>query len=154
MNANPNANASTATPLIEVRNLKKYFGKPERPVRAVDDVSFTIRQGETLGLVGESGSGKSTIGRTVLRLIERSAGEVRYRGDDLGALDSERMRRLRSKLQIIFQDPYASLNPKMRISSILGEALEKRVGGESAAMVTTLLASADPAEFEAESVTV
>ena len=114
---------AVATPLIEVRHLKKHFGDARRPVRAVDDVSFAIREGETLGLVGESGSGKSTIGRTVLRLIERSAGEVRYRGEDLGALSAERMRRLRSKLQIIFQDPYASLNPKMRIGAILGEAL-------------------------------
>jgi peptide/nickel transport system ATP-binding protein len=113
----------TTTPLIEVRHLKKYFGKPERPVRAVDDVSFAIHPGETLGLVGESGSGKSTIGRTVLRLVERSDGEVLYRGEDLGALSAEKMRRLRSKLQIIFQDPYASLNPKMRIRAILGEAL-------------------------------
>ena len=110
-------------PLIEVRNLTKYFGRPERPVRAVDGVSFSIRRGETLGLVGESGSGKSTIGRTVLRLLERSAGQVLYRGDDLGSLSHEQMRRLRSKLQIIFQDPYASLNPKMRIGAILGEAL-------------------------------
>jgi peptide/nickel transport system ATP-binding protein len=109
--------------LIEVKNLRKYFGKPERPVRAVDDVSFSIQPGETLGLVGESGSGKSTIGRTVLRLVEKSAGEVRYRGEDLGALPAEKMRKLRSKLQIIFQDPYASLNPKMRISAILDEAL-------------------------------
>jgi peptide/nickel transport system ATP-binding protein len=114
---------TTTAPLIEVRHLKKYFGKPERPVRAVDDVSFAIHPGETLGLVGESGSGKSTIGRTVLRLVERSAGEVLYRGEDLGALSAEKMRRLRSKLQIIFQDPYASLNPKMRIRAILGEAL-------------------------------
>jgi peptide/nickel transport system ATP-binding protein len=111
------------TALIEVRHLKKYFGKPERPVRAVDDVSFTIEPGETLGLVGESGSGKSTIGRTVLRLIDKSAGEVRYRGEELSALPAEAMRKLRSKLQIIFQDPYASLNPKMRISAILDEAL-------------------------------
>jgi peptide/nickel transport system ATP-binding protein len=111
------------TPLIEVRHLKKYFGKAERPVRAVDDVSFAIQPGETLGLVGESGSGKSTIGRTVLRLVEASAGQVLYRGEDVGALSNERMRRLRSKLQIIFQDPYASLNPKMRIGAILGEAL-------------------------------
>jgi peptide/nickel transport system ATP-binding protein len=111
-------------PLIEVRRLKRYFGSEQRPVRAVDDVSFAIRAGETLGLVGESGSGKSTIGRTVLRLIERSAGEVLYKGEDLGALSAERMRRLRSKLQIIFQDPYASLNPKMRIGAILGEALD------------------------------
>jgi peptide/nickel transport system ATP-binding protein len=112
-----------STPLIEVRNLKKYFGSGTRPVRAVDDVSFAIRPGETLGLVGESGSGKSTIGRTVLRLIERTDGQVLYRGDDLAGLSSERMRKMRSKLQIIFQDPYASLNPKMRISAILGEAL-------------------------------
>jgi peptide/nickel transport system ATP-binding protein len=110
-------------PLIEVRNLKRYFGAKAKPVRAVDDVSFAIRTGETLGLVGESGSGKSTIGRTVLRLIERTDGQVLYRGEDMGALSSERMRKLRSKLQIIFQDPHASLNPKMRISAILGEAL-------------------------------
>jgi peptide/nickel transport system ATP-binding protein len=112
-----------STPLIEVRHLKKYFGHSTRPVRAVDDVSFAIQPGETLGLVGESGSGKSTIGRTVLRLIERTDGQVLYRGDDLASLSDERMRKLRSKLQIIFQDPYASLNPKMRISAILDEAL-------------------------------
>jgi peptide/nickel transport system ATP-binding protein len=110
-------------PLIELRHLKRYFGHKDQPVRAVDDVSFAIRVGETLGLVGESGSGKSTIGRTVLRLIERTAGQVLYRGEDIAALSNERMRKLRSKLQIIFQDPYASLNPKMRISAILGEAL-------------------------------
>ncbi|MCW5237545.1 ABC transporter ATP-binding protein [Verminephrobacter eiseniae] len=113
----------SSSPLIEVRSLKKYFGSSDRPVRAVDDVSFAIQPGETLGLVGESGSGKSTIGRTVLRLVERTEGQVLYRGDDIGALSGERMRRLRSKLQIIFQDPHASLNPKMRISAILGEAL-------------------------------
>ncbi|WP_213955043.1 MULTISPECIES: ABC transporter ATP-binding protein [unclassified Variovorax] len=114
---------TTDTPLIEVRNLKKYFGSGARPVRAVDDVSFSIRKGETLGLVGESGSGKSTIGRTVLRLLERTDGAVMYRGEDLGKASGEHMRKLRSKLQIIFQDPYASLNPKMRISAILHEAL-------------------------------
>ncbi len=118
-----NAVEAMASPLIEVRRLKKYFGTGKRPVRAVDDVSFAIREGETLGLVGESGSGKSTIGRTVLRLLERTDGEVRYRGEDIAGLSGERMRKLRSKLQIIFQDPYASLNPKMRISAILGEAL-------------------------------
>jgi len=110
-------------PLIEVRHIKRYFGAKDKPVRAVDDVSFAIRRGETLGLVGESGSGKSTIGRTVLRLLECTAGQVLYRGEDIGTLSAEHMRKLRSKLQIIFQDPYASLNPKMRISAILGEAL-------------------------------
>ena len=110
-------------PLIEVRHLKKYFGNTDKPVRAVDDVSFEIAPGEMLGLVGESGSGKSTIGRTLLRLVERTEGQVLYRGEDIGRLAPEPMRKLRSKLQIIFQDPYASLNPKMRIASILGEAL-------------------------------
>jgi len=111
------------TPLIEVRGLKTYFGRSDRPVRAVDDVSFAIAPGETLGLVGESGSGKSTIGRTILRLVEATAGQVLYRGDDIGTLASEPLRKLRSNLQIIFQDPYASLNPKMRIGAILDEAL-------------------------------
>ncbi len=113
-----------SAPLIEVKNLRRYFGVPAKPVRAVDDVSFTIQPGETLGLVGESGSGKSTIGRTLLRLIESTSGQVLYRGEDLGAASSSRMRTLRSKLQMIFQDPYASLNPKMRVKDILGEALQ------------------------------
>ena len=118
------ANAITAeVPLIEVRGLKRYFGAKDRTVRAVDDVSFAIRRGETLGLVGESGSGKSTIGRTVLRLLECTGGQVLYRGDDIGQLSNARRRKLRSKLQIIFQAPYASLNPKMRIGAVLGEAL-------------------------------
>jgi peptide/nickel transport system ATP-binding protein len=113
----------TTLPLIEVKQLKRYFGPAARPVRAVDDVSFSIRAGETLGLVGESGSGKSTIGRTVLRLIDATEGQVLYRGEDLTTAPARRMRALRSKLQIIFQDPYASLNPKMRVRDILDEAL-------------------------------
>jgi peptide/nickel transport system ATP-binding protein len=115
--------SDTAAPLIEVRNLQKFFGPATRPVRAVDDVSFTIQPGETLGLVGESGSGKSTIGRALLRLVDSTSGSVRYRGEDLFAASGRRMRALRSKLQMIFQDPYASLNPKMRVRDILGEAL-------------------------------
>jgi peptide/nickel transport system ATP-binding protein len=117
------AASTTEVPLIEVRGLKRYFGSKDKPVRAVDGVSFAIHRGETLGLVGESGSGKSTIGRAVLRLIDCTGGQVLYRGDDIGTLSNERMRKLRSKLQIIFQDPYASLNPKMRIGAVLGEAL-------------------------------
>ena len=113
-----------SAPLIEVKNLQRYFGAAAKPVRAVDDVSFSIQPGETLGLVGESGSGKSTIGRTLLRLIEATSGQVLYRGEDLGTASSSRMRALRSKLQMIFQDPYASLNPKMRVKDILGEALQ------------------------------
>ena len=111
-------------PLIEVKNLKRYFGAGATSVRAVDDVSFSILPGETLGLVGESGSGKSTIGHTLLRLIEATGGQVFYRGEDLGKASSSHMRELRSKLQMIFQDPYASLNPKMRVRDILGEALQ------------------------------
>ncbi|MGZ5194421.1 MAG: ABC transporter ATP-binding protein [Ramlibacter sp.] len=114
---------STAAPLIEVSHLQKFFGSPAHLVRAVDDVSFEIHSGETLGLVGESGSGKSTIGRALLRLIDSTAGDVKYRGENLGSASSSRMRFLRSKLQMIFQDPYASLNPKMRVRDILAEAL-------------------------------
>ncbi len=115
---------STEAPLIEVKNLQKFFGSSSMPVRAVDDVSFTIQPGETLGLVGESGSGKSTIGRALLRLIDSTSGTVSYRGEDLGSASGSRMRALRSKLQMIFQDPYASLNPKMRVRDILCEALQ------------------------------
>jgi peptide/nickel transport system ATP-binding protein len=123
MTAAVETSRSVEPPLMEVRSIKCYFGSKDKPARAVDDVSFAIQRGETLGLVGESGSGKSTIGRAVLRLLECEDGQVLYRGEDIGALSKERMRKLRSKLQIIFQDPYASLNPKMRISAILGEAL-------------------------------
>jgi peptide/nickel transport system ATP-binding protein len=115
---------SSMAPLIEVKNLQKFFGASSQPVRAVDDVSFSIQAGETLGLVGESGSGKSTIGRALLRLTDSTSGSVSYRGEDLGAASGRRMRTLRSKLQMIFQDPYASLNPKMRVQDILGEALQ------------------------------
>ncbi|MCH7344248.1 ATP-binding cassette domain-containing protein [Pelomonas sp. CA6] len=131
------------TPLIEVRHLHRRFGSSERPVRAVDDVSFSIQPGETLGLVGESGSGKSTIGRSLLRLIEPSEGEVVYRGEPLGRASAARMRQLRSRLQMIFQDPYASLNPRMRIAEILAEPLRThglaRGPGERARRIAELL---------------
>lgn len=114
--------------LLEVRNLRKYFpiraGVLSRVpdfVRAVDDVSFSIRRGETFGLVGESGCGKTTTGRAVLRLIEPDAGEIRFDGVDLRALTARELRRRRRDMQLIFQDPYASLNPRMPIRSIVGE---------------------------------
>jgi peptide/nickel transport system ATP-binding protein len=110
-------------PLVSVRGLKKYFGHAERPVRAVDDVSFEIAKGEVLGLVGESGSGKSTIGRSMVKLIEATAGEIRYAGIDLAPLTARAMRPFRRRLQIIFQDPYASLNPRRRVADTIGEAL-------------------------------
>ena len=110
--------------LIEARGLRKFFGGGTHPVRAVDGVSFSIRQGETLGLVGESGSGKSTIGRMLIRLLQPTAGEIHYAGYDLARISQRQMRPLRSQIQIIFQDPYASLNPRMRVRQILGEALD------------------------------
>jgi len=110
--------------LVSVRALRKYFGRTERPVRAVDGVSFDIARGEVLGLVGESGSGKSTIGRSVLRLIEPSEGEVRFAGTDLATLSPRAMRPYRRRLQIIFQDPYASLNPRRRVGDAIGEVLD------------------------------
>jgi len=121
-----NTNGTNTTPLVEVRHLKKYFSGKQKdaPIRAVDDVSFSIMPGEVLGLVGESGSGKSTVGRTLLRLMESSGGEIRYQGEDISNLSASRMRALRREMQIIFQDPYASLNPRQRVRDIIGEALD------------------------------
>ena len=109
--------------MLAVRGLKKYFVHGDRPVRAVDNVSFEIAKGEVLGLVGESGSGKSTIGRSVLKLIDPSAGEVWFEGTDLAPMSSREMRPYRRRLQIIFQDPYASLNPRRRVGDTLDEAM-------------------------------
>ena len=109
--------------MLAVRGLRKYFGHADHPVRAVDDVSFEIRKGEVLGLVGESGSGKSTIGRSVLKLIEPTTGEVHFEGTDLVPLSASEMRPFRRRLQIIFQDPYASLNPRRRVGDTLDEAM-------------------------------
>jgi len=121
---------SESSPIIEVKNLKKFFGETNRIfkrkreiVRAVDGVSFTINRGETFGLVGESGSGKSTIGRSVLRLDSITSGEVLYHGQNLHELSKKEIQKLRPKIQFIFQDPYSSLNPRIRVGDAIGEAL-------------------------------
>lgn len=116
-------------PLLKVRNLKKYFEisqgmfKPKINVRAVDDVSFSIKRGETFALVGESGCGKSTTGRTILRLTEATSGEISFNGKDILSLPYNEMRSLRKRMQMVFQDPYASLNPKKTIRQILMEPI-------------------------------
>jgi oligopeptide transport system ATP-binding protein len=120
-----------ATPLLEVRNLKKWYEVRRGPlsgvrgqVKAVDDVSFAIRPREVLGLAGESGSGKTTIGRAVLRLIEPTAGDIRFDGADVVKLDRKALRRFRRKAQIVFQDPFSSLDPRMTIEQIVGEPFQ------------------------------
>ena len=112
-------------PLIQVENLKKYFPvKHGGTLKAVNDVSFDIKAGETLGMVGESGCGKSTVGRTVLRLYEPTAGQVKFNGTNIYSLNKTKMKEYRRYMQMIFQDPYASLNPRMTITDIIGEALD------------------------------
>ena len=132
---------SSVKVLLEVKNLKKYFplqktffGKVKSWVKAVDDVSFTIRKGQTMGLVGESGSGKTTLGRVILRLLLASGGEVLYEGVNIMKLPHRQMRLLRKKMQVIFQDPYASLNPRMTIGTTLIEPMViHRLGVDSKA---------------------
>ena len=111
--------------LIEVKGLKKYFNVGKGQVlKAVDDLNFFIREGETLGMVGESGCGKSTAGRTILRLYEPTAGGVNFNGTDIYKLSPGKMKAMRRDMQMIFQDPYASLNPRFTVSDIIGEALD------------------------------
>lgn len=124
------AGETHGAPLLEVRQLKKYFpvrsglfSKVSAWVKAVDDVSFAIRHRETFGLVGESGCGKTTVGRTILRLMEPTGGAVTFEGDNVFAMDSQTLRATRRRMQIVFQDPYSSLNPRMTVGSIVGEPL-------------------------------
>jgi len=123
--------AAKTAPLVEVTDLRKYFlvrsslfARERAAVRAVDGVTFAIRRGETLGLVGESGCGKSTLGRCLLRLVEPTGGTVRFDGTDLRRLSPGELRRMRRHMQIIFQDPYGSLNPRMRVGEIVAEGIE------------------------------
>jgi oligopeptide/dipeptide ABC transporter ATP-binding protein len=124
------ADASGETPLLQVRHVKKYFpirrGLLQREVarvHAVDDVSFAVRQGETLGLVGESGCGKSTLGRTLVRLLEPTDGEIIFEGTPIQHLGTRRLRPLRREMQMVFQDPYASLNPRKRVGTIVSDPM-------------------------------
>lgn len=117
-------------PLLEINGLKKYFaikggvlGRKVGEVKAVDDVSFSVKEGEILGIVGESGCGKSTTGKSILRLIEPTEGEVKFEGQDITKISQQDMRHLRKNMQIIFQDPYASLNPRHTVEKIIGEPL-------------------------------
>lgn len=112
-------------PIVQVRNVSKTFYRDRGPgVRAVNDVSFSIEEGETLALIGESGSGKSTVGRLMLRLIEADDGEIAFDGHDVRRRSPEELRRLRAAMQVVFQEPYESLNPRMSIGAIVGEPLE------------------------------
>jgi oligopeptide/dipeptide ABC transporter ATP-binding protein len=121
---------NTEIPVLQAEHIKTSFvieksllGKTKKKVQAVNDVSFSLEEGDILGIVGESGCGKSTLARTVLRLIEPESGSVFYRGEDLAVLGKEDMRKMRQKMQIVFQDPYASLNPRMTIGEILESPL-------------------------------
>ena len=118
--------------ILEVKDLKKYFpikggflGGAKGAVKAVDGISFNIKRGTTMGLVGESGCGKSTAGRTILRLIEKTEGSVKFNGQDIYALNKKDLKDLRTKMQIIFQDPYSSLSPRLPVGEIIGEAVRE-----------------------------
>lgn len=125
-------NMSKDDNILEISHLKKYFpikgsfvGTTKGSVKAVDDVSFTIKRGTTMGLVGESGCGKSTTGRTILRLIEKTDGKIMFNGQDISELSKQELRHLRTKMQIIFQDPYSSLSPRLPVGEIITEAVRE-----------------------------
>lgn len=111
------------TALVEVKNLKKYFETPRGMLHAVDDVSFSIEQGKTMGIVGESGCGKSTLGRVIIHLLDSTAGSIYFEREDITEVDSSKLRKLRENMQIIFQNPYSSLNPRMTVEQTITEPL-------------------------------
>lgn len=119
-----NKQMKKSVPLIETRGLKKYFTTPKGPLHAVDDINLTVKEGNTLGVVGESGCGKSTLGRVLLRLLEPTAGEILYQGRDIVNYGKNQMKEIRMNMQMIFQDPYASLNPRMTVSDIIAEPIK------------------------------
>ncbi|MBU4200695.1 MAG: ABC transporter ATP-binding protein [Verrucomicrobia bacterium] len=133
-------------PLLEVENLRVTFGSPQQPVRAVDGISFSMQRGESVGLVGESGCGKSTTGRAILRLVPIQAGAIRMEGQDIGALKGRALKAFRRKAQMVFQDPFGSLNPKMTVGAALEEPLEihfRMPANERRARVAELLKSVE-----------
>lgn len=119
---------------LEVKNLKKYFNTPKGLLHAVDNVNFRIYEGKTLGVVGESGCGKSTLGRVILHLLDSTDGQILFEGEDVTHVDKAKLRVLREKMQIIFQDPYSSLNPRMSVSEIIMEPLQLKGGMSHAEM--------------------
>ena len=112
-----------STPLIEARHLKKYFDTPKGKLHAVDDVSFKIQRGKTMGVVGESGCGKSTLGRTLIHLLDSTDGEILFKGNDITHLNKKQMHEMNEKIQIVFQDPYSSLNPRQTVEETVKEPL-------------------------------
>ncbi|MBS4205974.1 ABC transporter ATP-binding protein [Lederbergia citrea] len=129
---NSNKNNSSLPPLVQVKNLKKYFSVDDKKLKAVDGLNLDIFPGETVGLVGESGCGKSTAGRTIIRLYEPTEGEVLYNGKNIYSNNQKEMAKLRRDIQMIFQDPYASLNPRMTVEEIIGEpfAIHRTLSGK------------------------
>ena len=109
--------------IVEVKNLKKYFDSPSGSLHAVDDVSFSIQKGQTMGVVGESGCGKSTLGRTIIHLLESTDGKILFEGEDVTNLNKKQLKKMREKMQIIFQDPFSSLNPRMTVKETISEPL-------------------------------
>jgi oligopeptide/dipeptide ABC transporter ATP-binding protein len=131
--------------IVEVKNLKKYFETPGGMLHAVDDVSFSIEKGKTMGVVGESGCGKSTLGRTIIHLLESTDGSIYFEGEDITKVNSQKLRKLRENMQIIFQDPFSSLNPRMTVEQTIIEPLiisgrfSKKEGQEEAERLMTMV---------------